>query len=350
MSALIEDRNYPRSEEMKTDPGTHGTRSRGYAARLSIAGITMAAGFMLAAAPAMAIDWNAASGKTITLFSPGQASFEWVMTQTDHSGAQRFREGRNCMHCHDGEQDDIGNLIVAAEGRGAKLEPKPMAAQGKPGTIDLDVKTAHDGERLFVRMQWSEVAYGGDKLDPDNAARVTMMLDDGTVREAGRAGCWGTCHDDAMGMASDPDGADLTKYLFASRAGATRSGGGENYKPQAELDDLLGKGMYMEYWQARLNPGQPAKAVEGYILEKRHERDAQNLVAEANHENGVWTVVFSRPLQPGDGAQKAIAAGKSYTVGFAVHNNHTDHRFHHVSLEYTLALDGGDASFVASKQ
>jgi cytochrome c-type protein NapC len=335
---------------MNKVPGNDGVWQRRSRTRLSIGCAALAAGFMVAASPAMAVDWSAVEGKSITLFSPGQASFEWVMTQTDHSGAGRFREGRNCMHCHDGEQKDIGNLIVAAEGRGARLEPKPMAAQGKPGTIDLDVKTAHDDERLYIQLKWNEVTYGGDKMDPDNAARVTVMLDDGTVREATRAGCWGACHDDAIGMASAQAGADLTKYLFASRSSVARSGGGENHKPDAEIQDLLAKGMYLEYWQARLNHGQPAKAVEGYILDKRHETDVTQVSADAQFADGAWTVVLSRPLKAGNAQHKDIVAGKSYNVGFAVHNHHTDHRFHHVSLEYTLALDQGDASLIAKKQ
>jgi cytochrome c-type protein NapC len=335
---------------MNTVPGNKDDRRGGNFSRPSFIGAALAAGLVFAAQPAMAVDWGAVEGNTITLFSPGQASFEWVMTQTDHSGAGRFREGRNCMHCHDGEQKDIGDLIVAAEGRGARLEPKPMAAQGKPGTIDLDVKTAHDGERLYMQLQWKEVAYGGDKMDPDNAARVTVMLDDGTVREATRAGCWGACHDDAIGMASAQAGADLTKYLFASRSGVTRSGGGENYKPDAEIQDLLAKGMYLEYWQARLNHDQPAKAVEGYILDKRHETDATQVSADAQFADGAWTVVLSRPLKAGNARHKDIVAGKTYNIGFALHNHYTDHRFHHVSLEYTLALDQGDASLIAKKQ
>ena len=334
---------------MNTVPDNDSIRLHGFSARPSLRRVALAAGLMVAGTPVLAVDWNAVDAQNIILFSPGQASFEWVMTQTDHSGAGRFREGRNCMHCHDGEQKDIGNLIVAAEGRGAKLEPKPMGAQGKPGTIDLEVKTAHDGERLYMRLQWQEVTYGGDKIDPDNAARMTVMLDDGTVREASRAGCWGACHDDAIGMASAQEGVDLTKYLFASRSAVARSGGGENYKPDAELQDLLSKGMYLEYWQARLNHGQPAKAVEGYILEKRHEQDATQVSAEAAFENGSWTVVLSRPLKA-DGHHKDIVPGKQYNLGFAVHNHHTDHRFHHVSLEYTLALDQGDASLIAKKQ
>jgi hypothetical protein len=357
---------------MRVRLGTNEQRDRGRFPRPIWAAVAMASGLAFMASPSFAVDWNAVEGKTITLFAPGQASWEWALTQSDHSGAGRFREGRNCKHCHDGEQKEIGDLIVAAQGRGAALEPKPVP--GKPGAIDLNVKTAHDGENLHVRLQWREVEYDGEKMDPDNAARVTMMIDDGTVRESARAGCWGTCHDDAMGMASDPNGVDLTKYIFASRTGAARTGGGENYKSDAELQELLQNGMFMEYWQARLNHNEPAQAVVGYILDRRHEgadrsvrADAQyqpsaqqkldqlmaedrSVRADAQFDAGTWTVVLSRPLQsPGPG-HKDIAPGKTYNVGFAVHNNYTDHRFHHVSLEYTLTLDGGSGDLVASKR
>lgn len=302
--------------------------------------------FALAAVPAQAIDWGSVEGREIKLFAPGQSSFEWVMTQADHSGAGRFREGRNCKHCHDGEQEDIGNLIVKAEERGAKLEPKPTP--GKPGMIALNVKAAHDGENLHVRFQWKETLYDGAKLDPDHAARVTMMIDDGNTPGTNRTTCWITCHDDAIGMASDT-GANLTKYVAASRTGITRSGGGTNYKSEAEVAELLGKGTFIEYWQARLNPDQPARPVHGYILEKRHE-NAGSLTADAQYDGGQWTVVLSRPLKADSPYQKNIAVGKKYNLGFAVHNNHTDHRFHHVSLEYALVLDAGDADLVAVKK
>jgi cytochrome c-type protein NapC len=38
-----------------------------------------------------------------------------------------------------------------------------------------------------------------------------------------------------------------------------------------------------------------------------------------------------------------LEAGKTYTVGFAIHDDYTTARFHHVSLEYKLALDNPEA-------
>ena len=34
-----------------------------------------------------------------------------------------------------------------------------------------------------------------------------------------------------------------------------------------------------------------------------------------------------------------MASGKTYNIGFAIHDDHTKGRFHHVSLGYTLGID-----------
>ena len=108
--------------------------------------------------------------------------------------------------------------------------------------------------------------------------------------------------------------------------------------------------MFLEYWQARLNPGQAAQAADGYILDKRHKNATPAVEAQATHNAGKWSVVLSRKLKMGAAGHKDIVSGKTYHVGFAVHDDYADHRFHYVSLEYTLALDKGKADFVAARQ
>lgn len=302
-----------------------------------------------AAPSAATIDWRGVQGKPITLFYPGQASWEWALTKADHSGATKFRQGKNCMDCHNQEEQEMGNKIVAGE----KLEPHP--SKSKRGAISLNVKTAHDGERLYIRLEWP-AAEGdqGPKMGPEieqkTEARVTMMFDDGHVKAATRAGCWGTCHDDAAGMASAPASKAITKYLAASRTKVTRSGGGENYKSQTELDQLLADGQFMEFWQIKLNRGQEPVAVDGYVLDKRHENKAPLVEAEARFQDGAWSVVLSRKMNAADPKHKNIVPGKTYTLGFAIHDAYAEHRFHHISFEHTLVLDKGEADFVAVKQ
>lgn len=293
----------------------------------------------------LAIDWSGVQGKDVTLFYPGQASWEWALTQSDHSAAKKFREGKDCIECHRLEEKDIGAKIVS----GQKLEPNPIA--GKPGSLEVNIKTAHDGENLYVRFEWAEPpASEGPKMDPDFQARVTMMLDDSHLVEAKRAGCWGTCHDDAIGMASAPAGKKITKYITQSRSKVTRSGGGENYKPQADIDQLLNDGMYMEYWQAKIKTDGSPVAMDGYILDKRHKNETPVVTAQAESSNGKWIVTLSRRLTSAGPHHKDIVSGNTYHVGFAIHTDHTDHRYHYVSLSQTLALDQKDADLVAVKK
>lgn len=300
----------------------------------------------LIAQPALAVDWSAVPGKQVVLFYPGQSSFEWALTESDHSGAPDIREGDSCADCHDGEQTKIGNLIVS----GKKLEPNPI--QGKRGAIPATVKIAHDGANLHVRIEWpdSSAPPPPPTMDEEFEVKATFMIDDGTVVAARRTGCWAACHDDMIGMPSAPSGSELTKYLARSRTQVTRAGGGENYKPQGELNQMLADGMFLEFWQARANKGAPAVAADGYILDKRHMNDNPVVNAIASFSGGVWTVELSRALSVDKAGHKDIVPGKTYTVGFAIHDAHADHRFHHVSLEHTLVLDQGSADFVATKR
>ncbi len=302
------------------------------------------AAFVLFASSATAVDWSKVDGKEVVLFYPGQAAWEWTLTQSDHSGNEKFRKGKDCRDCHQDEQNDIGSKIV----KGEKLEPNPLP--GRRPSIPMTVKAAHDGDRVYLRFEWPQFSGSMDKkLDPEVATRVTVMLDDGKVVEATRAGCWGTCHADLPDMARANEGEKLTKYLAASRTKITRDGGGDSYKSAGDLDKLLKDGVFMEFWQAQLNPGQAPKAVDGYVLDKRHVNDSPSISAEGGLEGDKWVVVLSRALKsPGPG-HKDIVSGKTYTLGFAIHDAYANHRYHQVSLENTLVIDSGDADFVAKK-
>ncbi len=297
------------------------------------------------ASGALAVDWGKVNGHEVALFYTGQASWEWSLTQSDHSGNEKFREGKDCRDCHKDEEKDIGEKIVS----GKKLEPNPIP--GKRPVIPLTVKAAHDGERLFLRFEWPKSDQAvGKKMNPDAETMISVMLDDGKVVEATRAGCWGTCHADLPGMASASEGMDLTKYLARSRTKVTRSGGGDSYKSAGELQQMQKEGVFLEYWQARLNPGTAAKGIDGYILEKRHENSTPSATAEGGLEGGNWVVVLSRKLKMSDPKHKDIVAGKSYSLGFAIHDAFSGGRFHHVSFRSTLILDSGNADIVAKRQ
>ncbi len=294
------------------------------------------------AAPAFAVDWNAVPGKDINLFYPGQASWEWVMTPTDHSGAATFRQGKNCHECHDVDGHSEAPLMGEKIVKGGKLEPNPIP--GKAGTIKLNVKMTHDADNFYVRLVFDKPPETlGEEMDP-NEGKVTMMVSDGKVQEAGRAGCWVACHDNLVTMPSAPPGVAITKYLMRSRVKMTRQGGAD-LKPADQLKAMKQDGQTLEYWQAALNTGKPAKAYEGQVLASRNFRRARVVTAEAQEENGKWVVLLTRKLHAGPGF-KDIDPGQTYVIGFAVHGSHAAHRFHWISFEKTMVVDNGQADFV----
>jgi len=302
-----------------------------------VAGLFIAPGF---AATGQLIDWAGVPGKDIVLFYPAQMSWELLLTQADHSGAGKFRDGKACRQCHEGHEAESGKLMVADK----SSEPTPIA--GKPGSLKVNVKTARDDERLYIRLAFDPGNQPDAGMDRDYATKVAVMLDDGHVPEAVRAGCWGACHDNLAGMPSGHD-SDTTMYLAHSRVKITRAGG-DQIKPDGDLAQMRAAGEYLEYWQARLKPDGSPAVVDGTVLEKRQENPTAVVTATASQSNGAWVVTFSRKLSAG-APYKEIAAGKAYTLGFAIHAGHTAKRFHYVSLEKTLMLDQGAADFVAAR-
>ena len=284
---------------------------------------------------AAAPNWAAVPAKTITLFQPGQTSLEWLMTPGDHKGADKFRGGKTCASCHTGEEKVMGDTIAS----GKKNEPAPIA--GKPGSIGAKVQFAHDAQSLYVRLEFSDAGQPDARMDK-TAAKVAMMLDDGGVPEAARAGCWAACHDDSAGMAS-ANGSARTMYLGKTRAQLSRKGGGDTLKPAGELTKLKSGGYTFEYWQVQLNPGLNPITSNGTVFDKR--QDSRTVVtAEATRTGTMWSVTLARKLRTG---AIALTPGKRYTVAFAIDLGHTAKRFHYASFERSLVLDRGTADFVA---
>lgn len=95
---------------------------------LSLAG---AAAFPAMAADPATIDWSKVPAKIVTLFYPGQSSFEWL--NTDHKkaesdkGMKAVQRGQSCLKCHGDDEKKMGESLV----KGGPLEPMPV--KGKNG-------------------------------------------------------------------------------------------------------------------------------------------------------------------------------------------------------------------------
>ncbi|CAO3433119.1 NapC/NirT family cytochrome c [Azospirillum doebereinerae] len=299
------------------------------------------------AASGSAIDWSRVAEKKVTLFYPGQTGFEWILNGPDHGGARGFKKGEQCSGCHEGEQADMGAKMVS----GQKAETTPIP--GKPAFIPLTVQAAHDGTNLTLRFRWPASPHtpapfvDGGKMDPENPVKLAMLIDQGKVQDADRSGCWSTCHMDARSMPDAPAGG-VTKYLPQTRTAIDLKGpprgGADKLKPADELKALLDQGVFLDLlrWKSGSN-----SVEDGYVSSERVMDGGQGATGNGVLADGFWTVELVRKLvsdRPGD---VSIEPGKLYTIGFAIHDDHTSARFHHVSIDYKLGLDNPDAAINA---
>ncbi|MBK9135156.1 MAG: hypothetical protein IPM15_12695 [Betaproteobacteria bacterium] len=281
--------------------------------------VALAAAAISTSALAAPPDWGKVPAKAITAFYPGASPLEWITKGSEHGGARALRKGESCASCHHDEAADMGKKMAT----GQKLEPKPI--KGKAAAIPVQVQAANDGTNLYLRFSWKQPAgAGGDKMDKDNPVKLAFMLEDNKIPGANLSGCWETCHADARTM---PDAKDdkKTKYV---KDGALA--GGKFY-------DLV-------QWSS----GKGTKA-DGYVADKRVMDGGKALVdAKGEKKGDEWSVVFTRKLAGGEG-DVALASGKTVNFGFAIHDDHSIGRYHHVSLGYTLGIDT-KADISAAKQ
>ncbi|MCW8881241.1 MAG: NapC/NirT family cytochrome c [Sedimenticola sp.] len=339
----------------------------------ALAGKGAAATGKAGAAPAaagMGIDWSDVPSRKITLFYPGETSMEWVMTGKDHGGARPFLKGGDrCITCHDKETADMGQKMVS----GAKAETTPIP--GKRGSIPVNVQAAHNGENLYLRFEWEDGEHtpapfvDGGKMDPANPMKLAIMLGTDDVEFADRAGCWQTCHHDARTMPDTP-AADVaaaseaaksldlktgvTKYLQESRSKieikgkrGKKRGGWDQLKSGDEIAAALKANQFMDLLRYKSGKGETE---DGYILDQRYMQGGQGFEVNARKEGGNWIVEMKRKLKSDKPGDITIEAGKLYNFGFAIHDDYTNARFHHVSLGYKLGLDSETAEVNAVKR
>ena len=263
---------------------------------------TLLAGSAWAADPA-AINWSSLPAKSVTLFYPGQSSYQWIRSSS-HPGAQVVIGGGACLNCHTGTEEKLGNKLVKAN----PLEPTPV--EGKNGVIQLSFQVAYDNEYAYFRAQWKTrnnyagdthqfvrfdgkewKTYGFPKLDAVVQKgeqpgiyedRFSIMIDDGSVPGFANQGCWLTCHN---GERDNPKFAtraevqanplyqalkqnDVRKYLPSTRTDAEASW--DKGKTPDEIAKIKAAGGFLELMQWRAHRSNPVgMADDGYVLEYR---------------------------------------------------------------------------------
>ncbi len=260
-------------------------------------------GSALAAEP-VKIDWSKIPSANISLFYPGQTSYEWLRSK-GHGGAGKVTRGGACVSCHDEAEaeKELGDKLV----KGGELEPMPVA--GKNGSVDLKVQAAYDDKNAYLHLQWKTQqpfpgtehqylrfdgkhwdVYGYPKLDKvvrDGKQpgvyedRMSIMIDDGKVAGFAQQGCWLTCHDGERDMpkqftaaevAANPmltaiKKGDVRKYLPDSRNDPSDWKSGKTIE---ELARIKGEGKFVDLIQWRAHRSHAVgMADDGYVLEWR---------------------------------------------------------------------------------
>ena len=321
------------------------------------------------------VDWGKAKSTDIGVFYPGVASIEWILGRK-HGGKRAFTKGDRCTECHGEEIADIGNNIVSGE---SEKDLEPNVIPGKRGSFDVTIDATHDAENLYLRFSWADGEHAavpfvdGGKMDPENPMKLAFMLATDDVEYADRAGCWGTCHADANTMPFAPEqdvlkGSDLAKRLnfdTGSGTGVTKYlketrtklelkgrrgkalGGWDKLKDEADVKAAQDANQFMDVVRYKSGTG---VVEDGQILASREMHGGQGAEVEASLKNGTWSVVVKRKLKSDKAGDVNIETGKVYNFGFAIHDDYSSARYHHVSFGYKLALDNDEAELNATAQ
>jgi hypothetical protein len=296
----------------------------------------------LVSAPALAadpasIDWSKIPARSVKLFYPGQSSYEWLLSAEHKKGNKAVPNGRACVTCHEDDEANMGNRLV----KGGSIEPTPIA--GKTGTLDLAVQAAHDDRNLYLRFQWTTQAkvpgdayphlrFDGKEWKPFGAQklskaaregktpgvyedRLSLMIDDGKVKNFDKQGCWLTCHNGMRDMPAEATKeqlaaipllqkrSDVRKYLPASRVeGAAWD------KPRSveEIARLKADGAFVDLIQWRAHRSNPVgMADDGYVLEYRLFDAGKNPFVANKDERNLPKMMFDAKKV----GRKAHAAG-----------------------------------------
>ncbi|MCW8988269.1 MAG: ethylbenzene dehydrogenase-related protein, partial [Gammaproteobacteria bacterium] len=126
-----------------------------------------------------------------------------------------------------------------------------------------------------------------------------------------------------------------------------KRGGWDKLKSKAEIDALLKKGAFMDLLRYKSGTGE---SEDGYILAERVMTGGQGVSFTGSLKGGVWTVEMTRKLTSDKLGDISMATDQMYNIGFAVHDDYSNSRFHHVSLGLKLGFNNADAEINAVKK
>lgn len=319
-----------------------------YALLLGISVVTaIAAGCASLATGPQAINWDKVPATKVSLFYPGQSSYQWLRDETKHKGAAReTARGDACTSCHDDETEEATQGAKILGGK-HPLEPHAGVLKGKSGHIDMTVQAAYDDKNAYLRFQYKTAnknhpgndypgyrfdgkewkSFGGMRLNKNVLEgktgivyenRLNIMLDDGKVPGFANQGCWLTCHDGERDMQKEPTRDqvqantlmkaikknDVRKFLPATRSNPMDWSTGKSLD---EIAKLKASGQFVDLMQWRAHRSDKVGgADDGYVLEYRNfDKGANHFASNMDRKTKQPKFMFD----PAKFGSKAFTAG-----------------------------------------
>jgi predicted CXXCH cytochrome family protein len=256
------------------------------------------------------------SERELTLFFPGASDADWLLTE--HPGSQPLRQGTNCRQCHRGEEAELGAALGGEE----------------PASRAVTVSFSNANDMLVTTLSWA---------GEENDTRISLMWGFGDNNALRRGGCWAACHGDMPGMTLDK-GTGVDKYLWDSLSQRRMIGQPAITRSDEELEAEISAGNFAELWSVDLRQGSITVST---LLAGISPLEAPGLVAEVSFSDGRWTAILRRPMSP-DAPLLALAPGRAYTFGIALHGKGRTGSAHWVTLPMTLSMDNDDTDFITN--
>lgn len=124
-------------------------------------------------------------------------------------------------------------------------------------------------------------------------------------------------------------------------------GGWNKRKTDTEIQAELEAGHFMDLIRYKSGKGE---VEDGYILADRVMEGGQGAEFTARQENKQWVVEMKRKLKSDKAGDLSLALDQVYNLGFAIHDDYSNARYHHVSLGYKLGFDNAETEINAVKK
>ncbi len=295
----------------------------------------VAVGGAATAADPSSIDWSNIEVKTVQLFYPGASTYDWLLSKEHKKGYKKVPKGESCTKCHELDEAYMGKMVLE-EGMA-----EPNAAPNRRAVIDFSIQAAYDQENVYLRFQWKSDSKGSAD-EPDG---VAIMFADKKVKRFIKQGCWATCHegmydtrdvpseDEAMGVLNTKK---VTKYLHISRS--DREASWNQLKSADALAQIRADGGFVDLWRwSSSGEVEDESVLEARLIDAG--ASAGDVHAKGEMKDGKYTVVMWRKLDTGHPEDDKIMAVKKYLkVGFAVHDNNVDSRYHYTSFPLSMGI------------